>query len=143
MSKMKVNIVSMQESIFSGEAKFLSLTGLEGDLGIAPNHAPLLTKIMPGPVVLTDINGKTEIFYIQGGFLEVQPTIVTILANIIHRTDDLDEEQAKQAKERAEKHVAKSMTGDFDYALARTELVRAHGLLRTLKEVRTQIERIR
>lgn len=143
MALMQVDVVSMQEKILTAKATFVSLTGLEGDLGIAPNHAPLLTKILPGPIAITKEDGEIEVFFVKGGFLEVMSNMVTVLANVVHRTDDLVEAEAQKAVEAAEKKVARSMEGELDYAMARKELMNAVGMLRTLKEVRSKMKSLR
>ena len=98
---MHCDIVSAEKSVFSGLVEMIVAAGSLGDLGIAPGHAPLLTALIPGPVKLTLQNGEEEVFYVSGGFLEVQPGAVTLLSDTALRADDLDEAAAQQAVEDA------------------------------------------
>jgi len=98
-------IVSAEDEIFSGEIEFVSVTGTLGDLGVYPGHTPLLTELKPGPIELRKQNGEHEIFYVSGGFFEVQPTKVIVLADTVLRAHDLDEAEAEQAKLDAEKAI--------------------------------------
>lgn len=113
----------------------ISLRGTIGELGIYPGHAPLLTGINPGAVQLTLPNGEKEIFYASGGFLEIQPGIVTILADTAERAEDLDEASAEQARQAAERAMQEN-AADFDFSLAAAQLAEAHAQLRTLDELR-------
>jgi F-type H+-transporting ATPase subunit epsilon len=138
---MHVDIVSAESAIFSGRAQMLFVTGELGDLGILPRHAPLLTKIRPGPVRVVQDNGEEEIIFVTGGILEVQPDIVTILADTVLRSDDMNEQAAEKARLRAEEKLAKGFDTDLDYDTARAELARAVGLLRTIKELRSKTKK--
>ncbi len=122
MSTMHVDVVSAEESIFSGEASFVALPGEAGDLGIFPKHTPLITRIRPGAVVirLADSN-EEEFVFVAGGILEIQPDIVTVLADTAIRGQDLDEAKALEAKRVAEESLA-NRSGDFDIANVKAEL---------------------
>ncbi len=129
------DIVSAEESIFSGEVALVSLTGEMGDLGIMPGHSPLLTSIKPGPVHLRRPSGEEDVLYVSGGYMEVQPTMVTILANTALRADDLDEAKSMAAIQEAEQQMA-DKNDQFDYTLAAAQLAQAAAQLRTIKELR-------
>ena len=113
-----LDVVSAEKTIFSGRVETLQVSGSEGELGVYPGHAPLLTALKPGMVRVVKQNGDEEMIYIAGGTLEVQPQIVTVLADIATRAEDLDEKTALDAKRRAEEQMAKADAGDFDYAAA-------------------------
>jgi len=127
-----LNVVSAEESLFSGSIESLQITGSEGELGIMPGHAPLLTSLKPGMARIVKKGGKEEIIYLSGGLLEVQPRSVTVLADVAIRGGDLDEEASLQAKERAEKHL-NDHGSDIDYAEAASELARAVAQLRVIQ----------
>lgn len=110
MATIFVDVVSAEESIFSGEASFVALPGQEGELGILPGHIPLLTRIRPGAVRITTTEGTQENVFVAGGILEVQPDRVTVLADTAIRSKDLDEAKAKQALEEAKLHRAKAQS---------------------------------
>lgn len=99
----RCDIVSAEQEIFHGEATLVVATGELGELGIAPKHAPLITRLKPGKVVVTLANGEQLDFAISGGILEVQPQVVTVLADTAVRADDIDEAQVRKAKEEAER----------------------------------------
>ena len=100
---MQCHIVSAEEEIYSGRIAMLSLVGTLGELGVLPGHAPLLTGIRPGPVRLRDENGEEEVFYAAGGYLEIQPGVVTVLADTALRASDIDEAAAAEAQQEAER----------------------------------------
>jgi F-type H+-transporting ATPase subunit epsilon len=102
MSVIHVDVVSAEESIFSGEAEFVALPGEAGELGIYPRHAPLITRIKPGVVRIRTVGGEEERVFVAGGILEVQPRVVTVLADTAVRGRDLDEVKASEALKRAE-----------------------------------------
>ena len=106
MSTIRVEVVSAEAEIFKGEAKLVVVSGEMGDLGIAPRHAPLITRLKPGKVVVTQPNGEVLDFAISGGILEVQPQVVTVLADTAVRATDIDEAQVRKAKEEAERVLA-------------------------------------
>lgn len=129
------DIVSAEESIFSGLVELVVATGTLGDLGIAPGHAPLMTSLAAGPVRVIKQGGEEEIFFVTGGYLEVQPNIVTILSDSAQRAGDLDESAAEEAKKEAERLLA-NQSGDFDYSKAASQLAEASARLRTLQQLR-------
>lgn len=128
------DIVSAEEKIFSGLVEMIIATGKIGDLGIAPGHAPLLTELAPGPIRLIK-DGNEDIFYASGGFLEVQPFHVTILADAALRAHDMDEAAALEAKKHAEQAMA-DQSADIDHARAAIQLAEAVAQLRTLQKIR-------
>ncbi len=129
------DIVSLEESIFSGLVKTVVATGEMGDLGIYYNHAPLLTKLVPGPVRIIMDNGEEEIFYVSGGFIEVQPTMVNILADTAIRASDISEAAAQKAQDDAKK-VVTNLDGEFDYSKAAVQLAEAAAQIRTINKLR-------
>jgi F-type H+-transporting ATPase subunit epsilon len=132
---MHCDIVSAEKEIFSGRVTMVIVSGTIGELGIMPGHAPLLTGINPGPVRLKFDNGEEQVFFASGGFLEVQPGTVTVLADTALRADDLDEAAAQQAKEHAERSL-QDRAADFDFSLAAAQLAEASARLRTLDELK-------
>lgn len=129
------DIVSAEGEIFSGLVEMVVAHGNLGDLGIAPGHAPLITNLKPGPITLTKQGGSQEVFYISGGFLEVQPSMVKVLADTVQRAGDLDEAQAQEAVKAAEKALNEK-GADFDYSAAAARLAEAAAQLRTVQEMR-------
>ena len=134
--RIHVDVVSAEENIFSGEADHVVLPGEAGELGIWPRHTPLLTRIRPGAVRIKLPEGGEEFVYVSGGMLEVQPTMVTVLADTAIRAHDLDEARALQAKKAAEEALQNRST-DMDYAKAEVELADAIGQLAAIKKLRT------
>ncbi len=134
------NIVSAEEQIFSGLVEMVIAAGSEGDLGITPGHAPLLTSLKPGPVRVIKQGGGEEIYYVSGGFLEVQPNVVTVLSDTALRAGDMDEAAALEAKREAEKALA-NKSGDFDYSRAAAELAEAVAQLRTIQQLRSKLRK--
>ena len=132
---MHCDIVSAEKSIFSGLVEMVVAAGSLGDLGIAPGHAPLLTALIPGPVKLILQNGEEEVYYVSGGFLEVQRGVVTLLSDTALRADDLDEAAAQQAVEDAEKAIA-NQGAEFDYSTAAAQLAEAAAQLRALQKIK-------
>ena len=132
---MHCDIVSAEKSIFSGLVEMVVASGSLGDLGIAPGHAPLLTALIPGPVKLVLSGGEEEVFYVSGGFLEVQRGVVTLLADTALRADDLDEASAITAMDDAEKAIA-NQTAAFEYSIAAAQLAEAAAQLRALRQLR-------
>ena len=112
-----LNVVSAEEELFSGRIESLQITGSEGELGIMPGHAPLLTSLKPGMARIVKKGGNEEVIYLSGGMLEVQPNHVTVLADIAVRGDDLDEQAAEEAKQRAQEKLNAHGDG-VDYAEA-------------------------
>lgn len=135
MATMQCDIVSVEQEIFSGQVAMVSLRGAIGELGILPGHAPLLTGIRPGVVRLRFADGGEQVFYASGGFLEVQPGIVTILADTAARAEDLDEAAAAEARQAAERALSEQ-AADFDFSLAAAQLAEATAQQRTLEELR-------
>ena len=127
-----LNVVSAEESLFSGAIESLQITGSEGELGIMPGHAPLLTSLKPGMARIVKKGGTEEVIYLSGGMLEVQPNHITVLADIAVRSDDLDEQVAEEAKQRAEERL-NAHSDDVDYAEAASELARAVAQLRVIQ----------
>ena len=117
-----VDVVSAEESIFSGEATFVSLPGEAGELGVYPRHTPLITRIKPGSVRIQKAGGGEEFVFVAGGILEVQPHVVTVLSDTAIRGKDLDEAKASEAKRLAEEAV-QNAKGDLDLARAQNELM--------------------
>ena len=134
------DIVSAEREIFSGRVTQLSATGSIGELGILPGHAPLLTGIRPGPVRLTLEDGEEEVIFASGGFLEVQPGVVTILADTAQRAEDIDEAAAAAAQEAAEKALTEQAS-EVDFAKANAQLLEALAQRRTLEELRKRAKR--
>jgi F-type H+-transporting ATPase subunit epsilon len=134
-----VDVVSAEESIFSGLAELVIVPGEAGELGIYPRHAPLLTRIKPGSVRLkTPDSSEDTMIYVSGGMLEVQPNVVTILADTAIRGADLDEARALESK-RAAEEAMKNRTSDIDYAAAQAELAEAMAQLQTISRLRKGI----
>lgn len=134
-TKMQCDIVSAEESIFSGDVEMVIAAGSLGDLGISFGHAPLLTALIPGPVRLILDGGEEEVFYVSGGFLEVQRDAVTLLADTALRAVDVDKTAAAKAVEDAEKAMA-NQGADFEYGAAAAQLAEAVAQLRALKQIK-------
>jgi F-type H+-transporting ATPase subunit epsilon len=129
------DIVSAEKEIFSGLVEMLVATGSLGELGVSYGHAPLLTDLVPGPVRIVTQGGEEEIYYVSGGFLEVQPGVVSILADTAIRADDVDEAAAEQARQAAEQELA-NQSGEFDYGRASSQLAEAAAQLLTIRKIR-------
>ncbi len=129
------DIVSAEQEIFAGLVELIVATGSLGDLGISYGHAPLLTSLEPGPIRIKKQNGEEEVYYLSGGYLEVQPGIVSVLADTAIRADDIDEASALAAQKEAE-HALVNQTGDFDYGRASAQLAAATAQLRTIQAIR-------
>jgi len=130
-----VDVVSAEESIFSGEAKFVALPGEAGELGIYPRHTPLITRIRPGAVRIETADGGEEFVFVAGGILEVQPSTVTVLSDTAIRGKDLDEEKANKSKAAAEEALKKARS-DIDIALAQSELAVMAAQIAALRKYR-------
>src|SRR5690554_4958286 len=131
----KCEIVSAEAAIFSGEVEQLVASGIMGDLGILPGHAPLLTELQPGPVRVIHDGGQEENFYVSGGFLEVQPDVVTILADAASRARDLAEASAEESRQHALK-AFNDKSAELDHTRAAAELAEAVAQLRTIQQLR-------
>jgi F-type H+-transporting ATPase subunit epsilon len=131
-----IDVVSAEESIFSGEAEFIAAPAQMGEVGIYPHHAPMITSIKPGAlrIKLADKN-EEQLIYISGGILEVQPGVVTLLADTAIRGHDLDEAQANAAKKAAEEAM-KNRSSDVDYAKAQAELAEAIAQIQAIQKLR-------
>ena len=129
------DIVSAEEEIFSGRAKLIVANGIQGDLGVTYGHAPLLTSLEPGPVRVVMDNGEEQVYYVSGGYLEVQPNVVSILADTALRADDLDEAAALEAQKQAQQDML-NQSADIDYSRAAAQLAAATAQLRTLQQIR-------
>jgi F-type H+-transporting ATPase subunit epsilon len=131
-----VDVVSAEEQIFSGEAEFVVLPGVAGELGIYPRHTPLLTQIKPGAVrVKLPGQDREELVFVQGGFLEVQPTIVTVLADTAIRAQDLDEVKALEAKKAAEEAMSQKVSKE-EVAAAEASLASAMAQLEAIRKIK-------
>ena len=129
------DIVSAEKEIFSGRVTMISATGSIGELGILPGHAPLLTGIRPGPIRLKMDDGEEEVFFASGGFLEVQPGVVTILADTAARAEDLDEAAAVEAQRSAERLLSEQ-SADLEFSVVAAQLAEAMAQQRTLAELK-------
>lgn len=139
MTTIRCDIVSAEDEIFHGNVSMVVATGELGELGIAPRHAPLITRLKPGYVRVTLENGEQQEFYVSGGILEVQPQVVTVLADSAARTADLDEATVRKAKEEAERALANR--GDaMDIAQAQQRLAEAMAQLQALERLRKNLK---
>jgi F-type H+-transporting ATPase subunit epsilon len=131
---MHVDIVSAEESIYSGTVEMVTAPADGGDVGIMPRHTPLLTRLRPGEVTV-EKGGEKQAFFVSGGVLEVQPHVTTVLADSAVRARDLDEAEAQKAKERAEQAM-QDQKAELDYASAQAELAEAVAKLQTIQRLR-------
>jgi len=138
-STFRCDIVSAEEEIFHGEATLLVATGEMGELGIAPKHAPLITRLKPGKVVVTLPSGEQLDFAVTGGILEVQPTVVTVLADTVFRAGDIDEAAVRAAKEEAERILA-HRGEKMEVAQAQAKLAEALVQLQALERLRKNLK---
>lgn len=132
---MQCYIVSAEQEIFAGRVAMLSVTGTLGELGILPGHAPLLTGIRPGTVRLRDENGEEDVLYASGGYLEVQPGVVTVLADTALRAEDIDEAAAFAARQEAERALSDS-AAELDYGRVEAQLAAATAQQRTVEALK-------
>jgi F-type H+-transporting ATPase subunit epsilon len=135
MATIHVDVVSAEESIFSGEAKFVALPGEAGELGIYPRHTPLITRIKAGSVRIEKADGSEEFIFVAGGILEVQPNVVTVLSDTAIRGKDLDDEKANAARAAAEEAL-RNAKGDLDIARAQSELAVMAAQIAALRKYR-------
>jgi F-type H+-transporting ATPase subunit epsilon len=131
------DIVSAERQLFSGLVEIVVASGVEGDLGIMPGHAPLLTRLKPGPVRVKKQNGEEEVFYVSGGFLEVQPKLVTVLADTAERAENMDAAEAERAKARA-KEALEGKSSEMDYSRAAATLIEAVAQLRAIQQLKNK-----
>ena len=134
---MHCDIVSAERSIFSGRIEMVVATGTLGDLGVVPGHAPLITGLIPGPVRLIKDGGDEEVFYVSGGYLEVQSGVVTLLTDTALRADDIDEAAAVEAMEEAERAM-QDASAELDYGTAAAQLAEAAAQLRALRQLKNR-----
>jgi F-type H+-transporting ATPase subunit epsilon len=139
MSTIRCDIVSAEEEIFHGNAQMVIATGEMGELGIAPRHAPLITRLKPGQVRVLLENGEEQFFYVSGGILEVQPSVVTVLADTAIRAKDLDEAAARGAKDEAERALA-NRSDALEVAQAQAQLAQAMAQLQALERLRRALK---
>lgn len=135
MASIQVDIVSAEGEIFAGEAEMVFAPAKMGEVGIAPRHAPLLTDLKPGEVRVQTADGDEKFFYVTGGILEVQPYLVTVLADSALRADQLDEDVALAARERA-KEALEGSTGEIDLVQAQAEMVEAEARYRAAQKLK-------
>lgn len=129
------SIVSAELEIFSGQVQMVVATGTMGELGIFPGHTPLLTGVKPGPIRLKLENGEEETFFASGGYLEVQPTSITFLADTAIRADDMDEAAALAAQQKAEKELSDNRS-DIDFGRVQADIQETAAMLRTIRKYR-------
>lgn len=133
---MQVDIVSAEAEIFSGEATMLIASAELGEVGIAPGHTPLITRIRPGEIRVQQPEGGEELdVYVSGGILEVQPYVVTVLADTVLRAEDIDEAAAQKAKEEAEAALA-GKSGEIDFSAVQQQLAEASAQLQLIKKIK-------
>jgi F-type H+-transporting ATPase subunit epsilon len=135
----RCDVVSAHGEVFSGDVAMVFATGVSGELGITPRHAPLITQLKPGPVRVQDANGEEQFFFVGGGIIEVQPHVITILADTAMRGDDLDEAAARAAKAEAERELA-DRTGEMEVAEAQAKLLEAVAQLQALERLRKNLK---
>jgi len=138
-STIRCDIVSAEQEIFHGSAQMVVATGEMGELGIAPRHAPLITRLKPGQVRVIQENGEELFFYVSGGILEVQPQVVTVLADTAVRAADIDEASARKAKDEAERALA-NRTDALEVADAQARLAQAVAQLQALEHLRRNLK---
>jgi F-type H+-transporting ATPase subunit epsilon len=136
-STVHCSIVSAELEIFSGMVEMVVASGTIGELGLFPGHTPLLSGVKPGPVRLRLEGGEEEIFFASGGYIEVQPTSITILADTAIRADDIDEAAAVEAQQKAERELADNRA-DIDFGRVSSDLAEQAAMLRTIRKFREQ-----
>ena len=139
MSTIRCDIVSAEAEIFQGEATLIVATGEMGELGIAPRHAPLITRLKPGQVRVIAENGEEQFFYVSGGILEVQPQVVTVLADTAIRAEDIDEAAVRKAKDEAERVLA-NRSEAMEVAEAQQRLAEVTAQLQALERLRRNLK---
>jgi F-type H+-transporting ATPase subunit epsilon len=138
VTTVQCDIVSADESLFSGSVQMVVATGSLGEMGIMPGHAPLLSDLRPGPVRLVKDGGDEEVYYLSGGYVEVQPTSIAILADTAVRAGDIDEAAAAEAVKSAEQAIA-NQSGEIEYSKAASMLAEATAQLRTVQTLRKKL----
>ena len=133
----KVDIVSAEEEIWSGEGTMVFAPAEMGEIGIAPQHAPLLTRLKPGEIRVQQESGEEQFFYVSGGVLEVQGHVITVLSDTALRANDLDEAAALEAQRRAEQALS-GRTTDLELAKAKAELIQAAAQIRAIQKLRSK-----
>ena len=136
----RCDIVSAHKEIFSGEVAMVFATGVAGELGISPRHAPLITQLKPGPVRIQDSAGEEQFYFVSGGIIEVQPHVVTVMADTAMRGEDLDQAAAESAKAEAERALA-DRTGEMEIAEAQAKLLEAVAQLQAMERLRKNLKR--
>ncbi len=142
MSTIQCDIVSAEKAIYSGEVTMVIASGVAGELGIAPRHAPLITQLKPGQVRVLLADGSEEDFYVSGGILEVQPYMVSVLADTAVRADDIDEAAAIKAKEEAE-NLLQNSDKRQDLAQVQADLAKAVAQIQAITRLKRQLSRKR
>jgi len=133
----KVDIVSAEQEIFSGDAEMIVASAELGEVGIAPGHTPFITRIKPGEIRVKTAGDEEDLaIYVSGGILEVQPYVVTVLSDTALRVDDIDEAAAQKSKEEAEAALAGAKPGEIDYAAVQAQLAEAAAQLQLVKKLR-------
>lgn len=131
------DIVSAEDQIFSGLVESVQATGTMGELGIMPGHTPLMTSLKPGPIRVKKQNGETDVLYISGGYLEVQPNLITVLADTALRASDIDLAAAEDARKQAERELAEHQA-DEEFAMLSAKLAKAMAQIRVLEEMKAK-----
>ena len=139
-SSIHCSIVSAEQEIFAGTVQRVVATGTPGEIGVYPGHTPLLTGIQPGPVKLVLEDGSEEMFFASGGFLEIQPTSITLLTDTAVRADDIDEAAAQDAERKAQQELS-DQRADVDFARVAADMKEQAALLRTVRKFRDQKNR--
>ncbi len=135
MGTLRISVVSAEKALYDGEASLIVAPGQRGELGILPQHAPLLTTLKPGILKVVKPDGEEDFIYIAGGVIEIQPDMVTVLADVAERGEDLDEERANQARAEAERAL-QSGGSDEELAIAQAELARAVAQIELIRQLR-------
>jgi F-type H+-transporting ATPase subunit epsilon len=136
-SSLKVEIVSAEHEIWSGDATLVSASAQMGEVGIAPGHTPFISRIKPGEIHVKPVDDSEPLaIYVSGGIIEVQPYVVTILADTALRVEELDEAQAQKAKDEAEAALSGSKPGEIDYKAVQAQLAEASAQLQLIKKLR-------
>ncbi|OBX80116.1 F0F1 ATP synthase subunit epsilon [Faucicola atlantae] len=137
MATLQCNVVSAKETIYSGDINMLVAAGIEGEIGILPGHIPFITLLKPGTLQITEPNGEIETVYVSGGILEVQPNIVTVLADTAIRAKDLDEAKIKEARRQAQE-LLQNQKANVDTTAALMALAESRAQLQTLQKIRNR-----